>query len=249
MSEKEPKKLGSDGELPTRGLIGPVPEPRVDDVHKGQEDDPVMKPSAAGKERQPRDKPRAPEGHISGVHLPENIPKHENQVKEEPGVGPPLHPRSHQRPEERKEGPGPSNPRNAQEARDRQAPEQRERHSAERRQELVREFAQRQKMHAVVNRKRAEKGIPPLPPLRAPWDLPKRGEEIPMEQNEQTPGGRQEHKTDPRGEPEMTPADFAWVSQISIVISWVNGSDPEYQKIRARGGADKVGGSRDRDSG
>lgn len=48
----------------------------------------------------------------------------------------------------------------------------------------------------------------------------------------------------------MTPADVSWASEMSIVISWVNGSDPDYQKLRAEhGGMNMVGTSRDRDNG
>ncbi|KCV68666.1 hypothetical protein H696_04957 [Fonticula alba] len=44
--------------------------------------------------------------------------------------------------------------------------------------------------------------------------------------------------------------DWAWAANVPIVYTWVNGSDPEYQEIRAKyGGTRSVGGSRDRDSG
>jgi hypothetical protein len=44
--------------------------------------------------------------------------------------------------------------------------------------------------------------------------------------------------------------DLQWAEHISIVISWVNGSDPEYRKLRMQyGGRQNVGTSRDRDSG
>eukprot|EP00873_Tetraselmis_striata_P029290 jgi/Tetstr1/449554/TSEL_036641.t1 len=43
---------------------------------------------------------------------------------------------------------------------------------------------------------------------------------------------------------------LAWAEHMSIVISWVNGSDPEYRQLRMQyGGRQNVGTSRDRDNG
>ena len=48
-------------------------------------------------------------------------------------------------------------------------------------------------------------------------------------------------------DPPGSPADREWASQVSIVVSWVNGSDPDYQKLREQHGGQKmVGTSRDR---
>eukprot|EP01102_Stenamoeba_stenopodia_P006604 TRINITY_DN1821_c2_g1_i1.p1 TRINITY_DN1821_c2_g1~~TRINITY_DN1821_c2_g1_i1.p1 ORF type:complete len:647 (-),score=149.71 TRINITY_DN1821_c2_g1_i1:16-1935(-) len=43
--------------------------------------------------------------------------------------------------------------------------------------------------------------------------------------------------------------DWSKYENMSIVYTWVNGSEPDYRELRARvGGSDKVGGSRDRDN-
>jgi len=48
-------------------------------------------------------------------------------------------------------------------------------------------------------------------------------------------------------DPPGSPADREWAARMSIVVSWVNGSDPEYQSLREEhGGKRMVGTSRDR---